>query len=81
MGRGDAMTAARLEVCQIVSKMTHILDTRGQQPSAKCPDPAARRLQYPVVSKTIAGTSPTVAGSTQCRVPLAWEPARCMSKA
>ena len=25
MGRGDAMTAARLEVCQIVSKMTHIL--------------------------------------------------------
>ena len=28
-----------------------------------------------------AGTSPTVAGSTQCRVPLAWEPARCMSKA
>jgi hypothetical protein len=29
----------------------------------------------------LAGTSPTAAGSTQCRVPLAWEPARCMSKA
>jgi hypothetical protein len=28
-----------------------------------------------------AGTSPTEAGSTQCRVPLACEPARCMSKA